>query len=118
MCEERETDVIVRKGSDIGSVTENTGSFIRLSNPRTDKWHERFKIDGSQIAGRSDFGVTVRILRLNDEELRLKRASGLRAPAIISSARLWWLCLLRWLCNRPFRRPFHTCLRTEWAITS
>ena len=38
--------------------------------------------------------------------------------ACVSNARLWWLCLLRWLCNRPFRRPFHTCLCTEWVMTS
>jgi hypothetical protein len=33
---------------------------------------------------------------------------GEALDACVSSARLWWLCLLRWLCNRPFRRPFHT----------
>jgi len=43
---------------------------------------------------------------------------GEALDACVSSARLWWLCLLLWLCNRPFRRPFHTCLWTEWAITS
>jgi hypothetical protein len=67
---------------------------------------------------RGRVSAPVRILRLNHEERRLKRANGLRTPPIISSAPLWCLCLLRWLCNRPFRRPFHTCLCTEWAITS
>ncbi len=63
------------KGSDVGSVAEQGGSFVRLYNPRIDKWHEHFKIiDGSQTTGLTDVGrVTVKILRLNDEERRLER---------------------------------------------
>lgn len=62
------------KGSDIGSIPEEGGAFVRLYNPRIDKWHEHFKVDGSQIIGLTDVGrVTVKILRLNDEERRLER---------------------------------------------
>jgi hypothetical protein len=62
------------KGSDIGSITEEGGSFVRLYNPRIDKWHEHFKLEGSQIVGLTAVGrVTIKILRLNDEERRLER---------------------------------------------
>ncbi len=45
------------KGSDVGSVAEQGGSFVRLYNPRIDKWHEHFKIiDGSQTTGLTDVG--------------------------------------------------------------
>ena len=62
------------KGSDIGSITGEGRPFVRLYNPRVDKWREHFKVDGSQIIGLTEVGrVTVKILRSNDEERRLER---------------------------------------------
>lgn len=62
------------KGSDIGSVDATTGLLTRLYNPRIDKWHEHFKLDGPKIIGLTDTGrVTVKILRLNDNERLLER---------------------------------------------
>ena len=80
------------KGSDIGSITEEEGPFMRLYNPRIDKWHEHFKIDGTQILGLTGVGrVTVKILRLNDEERRLEREILVvqeRYPSVSAQRRL------------------------------
>ena len=80
------------KGSDVGSIEEETRSFIRLYNPRLDKWHEHFRIDGSQILGLTEAGkVTVRILRLNDEERRLEREVFIaqqRYPSVSAERRM------------------------------
>lgn len=80
------------KGSDIGSLTKESGSFVRLYNPRIDKWHEHFKIDGSQIIGLTEVGrVTVKILRLNDEERRLEReilVAQQRYPSVSAERRM------------------------------
>ena len=45
-------------------------------------------------------------------------ASFRTSGACVSNGFLWWLCLVGWLCNRPFRQPFHTSLCTEWVMTS
>ncbi len=56
------------KGTDIGSLTEK-GKLTRFYNPRTDNWLEHFQIVGNMILGITDIGeVTVKILRINDEE--------------------------------------------------
>ena len=62
------------KGSDIGSVLPATGHYCRLFNPRIDRWTEHFFLAGSQIVGRSDEArVTIKILRLNDQERVVER---------------------------------------------
>ncbi|MCP4702542.1 MAG: HNH endonuclease [Gammaproteobacteria bacterium] len=53
------------KGSDIGSIT-TTGEFVRLFNPRIDRWGEHFTLDGVLVQPLTAIGeVTIRILQLN-----------------------------------------------------
>ena len=62
------------KGSDIGSIAQSTGLFLRFFNPRTDIWAEHFALDGVTIVALSDIGaVTTRILDLNNSARLLER---------------------------------------------
>ena len=62
------------KGSDIGSVVQQTGNFVRFFNPRTDQWAAHFVLDGVIIVARSDIGeVTAHILDFNNEERLFER---------------------------------------------
>lgn len=62
------------KGSDIASISQQTGSIVRFYNPRIDRWADHFALDGVYISSVSDIGeVTVRILRFNDSEQILER---------------------------------------------
>lgn len=66
------------KGSDIGSYDVITKQLTPLYNPRTERWHTHFKLDGVQIVPMTAVGrVTVAILTLNSVE-RLKDREGLR----------------------------------------
>lgn len=58
------------KGSDIGSISANTGEFIRFYNPRIDVWSHHFRLDDSGILETlSEVGqVTAAIFRFNDFE--------------------------------------------------
>ena len=71
--------------------TQDIFSWQR-NNPRNDKWHEHFKLDGSRIVGLTDTGeVTVKILRLNDDERLLERQilqSEKRYPSAAAIRRL------------------------------
>ena len=63
------------KGSDIGSVLSATGQFCRMFNPRIDRWEEHFGREGARLFPRTDVAeVTIRILRLNDQERMAERA--------------------------------------------
>lgn len=62
------------KGSDIASLTSETGALIRFFNPRIDRWADHFQLGGLLINSRSEIGeVTARILRFNDNERVLER---------------------------------------------
>jgi len=62
------------KGSDIGSILWDTGTFCRFFNPRTDLWSEHFALEDMRIIALSDVGeVTVRILDFNNSERLLER---------------------------------------------
>jgi hypothetical protein len=73
------------KGTDIGSIHPDTGSFTRLFNPRLDRWDEHFVMAGARIVGVTPIGqVTVTLLRFNDEDrlverLRFQQAGNQRA---------------------------------------
>ena len=62
------------KGSDIGSIVQRTGNFVRFYNPRTDQWAEHFVLDGVTIVAGSEIGeATARILDFNNEERLFER---------------------------------------------
>jgi hypothetical protein len=67
------------KGSDVGSIVMPLGSgvFSRFFNPRTDLWHEYFKLNSSNgiyITTLNSIGeVTARILDFNSTERLLER---------------------------------------------
>jgi len=42
------------KGSDIGSIVQRTGTFVRFFNPRTDHWAEHLALDDVTIVALSD----------------------------------------------------------------
>jgi hypothetical protein len=62
------------KGSDIGSIHAESGTFIRFFNPRADHWGDHFRLDDATIEPLTDIGtVTVDLLRLNSFERLLER---------------------------------------------
>ena len=62
------------KGSDIGSVVQATGAYVRFFHPRLDRWAEHFRLDGVVIRALSGIGeVTGRILAFNASERLLER---------------------------------------------
>lgn len=62
------------KGSDIASIDPETGSLVRLFNPRLDRWRDHFHLQGVEILPLSAVGrVTTRILNLNHAERLLER---------------------------------------------
>lgn len=63
-----------QKGSDVGSISQQTGEFSRFYNPRLDRWSDHFRIDGDAITPRTIVGeVTARILQFNAGERLLER---------------------------------------------
>ena len=81
-----------QKGSDVGSIVRATGEFIRLFNPRTDRWNEHFRLVGVRIAWRTPIGeATVRLLKLNDplriEERKILKRNG-KYPSSAAMKRL------------------------------
>lgn len=64
------------KGTDIGSIAQSTGEFVRFFNPRVDRWTDHFAIVGVQIQPRTLIGeATARILAFNELERILERES-------------------------------------------
>lgn len=62
------------KGSDIASISQQSGLIVRFFNPRIDKWVEHFSLNGVHINSVSEIGeVTSRILRFKDEERIIER---------------------------------------------
>jgi hypothetical protein len=62
------------KGSDVGSISQQTGLFVRFFNPRSDIWAHHFRISGIRIESLSPIGeVTARILGFNNPERHLER---------------------------------------------
>lgn len=62
------------KGSDVASVSKMTAELVRFFNPRTDRWADHFRLNGSLIESLTDIGeATSRILRFNDLDRVLER---------------------------------------------
>lgn len=64
----------LHKGSDIASISPQTGELVRFFNPRNDRWNKHFRLSGAEIMPISDIGeATVRILKINSEDRLLER---------------------------------------------
>lgn len=62
------------KGSDVGSVSDFNGEFVRFFNPRIDRWENHFRHFGGRIDGLTEIGlVTVKLLQMNAEERIIER---------------------------------------------
>ena len=62
------------KGTDLGSIADSSGNFVRFFNPRIDRWSDHFRIIGARIEPLTETGeVTVRILDFNSAERLLER---------------------------------------------
>src|SRR6185503_15100010 len=54
------------KGADIASIDVMTGELVSLFNPRIERWHEHFRLEGGRIIPLTASGrVTEKLLRLN-----------------------------------------------------
>ena len=63
-----------QKGSDLGSISPETGRLVRFFNPRRDRWSEHFRLNGAEIEPLTEIGeVTVRILGFNHSDRLLER---------------------------------------------
>jgi len=75
-----------RKGSDLASIDERTGSIEPLFHPRQDRWTDHFQLLEGRIAPRSAIGrVTTRLLGFNhpdrvEERVLLVAAGAIREP--------------------------------------
>lgn len=62
------------KGPNVGSIDPETGKLVPFFNPRIHSWEKHFKLEGALIEPLTPEGrVTVKILRLNDENRVLER---------------------------------------------
>ena len=62
------------KGSDIASLTPETGGLVRFYNPRIDHWSEHFRLNGVIIEPLTEIGeATIRILQMNHDDQILER---------------------------------------------
>ena len=57
------------KGTNLTGVDPDSGTAVRLSNPRTDRWSRHFALRGGRILGLTSKGrATVWLLQMNSEE--------------------------------------------------
>jgi 5-methylcytosine-specific restriction endonuclease McrA len=80
------------KGTDLGSVSERTGTLVPFYNPRSDRWKDHFCWNEGRIDSMTDIGeVTVRLLEFNHPERvafrKLLAAAG-RYPTVEAMALL------------------------------
>ncbi len=62
------------KGSDIGSIHWDSGTFVRFFNPRSDAWSDHFQLSETRIVPLTPIGmVTARILGFNNAERIFER---------------------------------------------
>ena len=62
------------KGSDIATLSPETGELIRLYHPRTNHWADHFRLHGVVIEPLTDIGkATVRVLQMNHDDQLLER---------------------------------------------
>lgn len=57
------------KGSDLGSISRQSGTLVRFFNPRTDRWTDHFHALDGKLIGLTEIGeVTARLLEFNHPE--------------------------------------------------
>lgn len=62
------------KGPNVGSIDSLTGKLVQFFNPRIHTWGDHFKLEGGIISPLTpEARVTVKILRINDEDRVLER---------------------------------------------
>ena len=62
------------KGTDFGTIEQNTGQVIFLFNPRQQNWKDHFRFEGARIVGLTPTGnATIELLHLNDDHRLLER---------------------------------------------
>ena len=62
------------KGSDVGSISDSTGEFVRFFHPRIDRWENHFRHFDGRIDGLTEVGLaTARLLQMNAEERVIER---------------------------------------------
>ena len=62
------------KGSDIASLIPESNRLIRFYNPRTDRWHEHFRLNDVVVEPLTEIGeATIRILQINHDDQILER---------------------------------------------
>lgn len=68
------------KGPNLGSIDPLRGRLVRFYNPCTQDWTDHFELDGAVIRPlTAEARVTIKILRLNDEQRVLERQKLLDA---------------------------------------
>lgn len=56
----------LHKGTNLSAVDPETGDIVLMFHPRTDRWHEHFKLEFGEILGRTATGrATARLLNMN-----------------------------------------------------
>jgi hypothetical protein len=74
------------KGPNIAGVDPANGEVVRLFHPRTDAWHDHFRLDGPILVGLTGTGrATVQVLAINDSEF-LKVRETLIAEGVYLTA--------------------------------
>lgn len=77
------------KGSDIASLIPAGNQLVRFYNPRTDRWHEHFRLTGVLIESLTTIGeATVRILQINHDDQISERQALSRRGCYPSEAAL------------------------------
>ncbi|MEC4984290.1 MAG: HNH endonuclease signature motif containing protein [Oscillatoria sp. PMC 1068.18] len=62
------------KGTDLGSIDPETGSFSFLFHPRTQRWNDHFRLEKITLVGLTAEGrTTVRLLQLNSSDRLAER---------------------------------------------
>jgi hypothetical protein len=65
----------LHKGSNVAGIDPDTNQLVRLFNPRTDSWHEHFRLEKFRIIALTPLGrTTAWVLQMNSEDrLELRR---------------------------------------------
>ena len=64
----------VNKSSDVGTVLLPQRTFVRLFNPRIERWEDHFSVESGMFHASSAIGeATIKVLKLNEVERIIER---------------------------------------------